>query len=129
MLAKAVESYLELRRAAGFALRCQGSLLRTFATFSNTKGKHNVCSETAIEWAGSVPSISQRARRLDEVIRFARYIRAEDPHHEIPPAVFGRQRRRPVPFIFSKDNIRRIVRRGRFRLLPDCLCFSLECDH
>ncbi len=110
MLAKAVESYLALRRAAGFALRCQGSLLGTFATFSDTKGKHYVCSEIAIEWAGSVPSIFQRARRLDEVIRFARYIRAEDPRHEIPPAVFGSEmRRRPVPFIFSKDDIRRIV--------------------
>src|SRR6266516_5120572 len=77
-LAKAVESYLALRRAAGYALRCQGSLLGTFATFSDTKGKHYVCSEIAIEWAGSVPSIFQRARRLDEVIRFSRYIRAED---------------------------------------------------
>ncbi len=110
MLTKAVESYLAVRRAAGFALRNQGSLLRTFATFSDTKGKHYVCAETAIEWAGSVPSVFQRARRLDEVIRFARYIRAEDQRHEIPPAVFGSEtRRRPVPFIFSKDNIRRIV--------------------
>src|SRR5438552_14749380 len=97
MLAKAVESYLALRRAAGFALRCQGSLLGTFDTFSDTKGKHYVCSEIAIEWAGSVPSIFQRARRLDEVIRCARYIRAEDPWHVIPRAVFGSElRRRPV---------------------------------
>jgi integrase/recombinase XerD len=110
MLAKTVDSYLALRRASGFNLRNQGSLLRTFATFSDAKGKHHVCSATAIEWAGSVSSVFQRARRLDEVIRFARYMHAEDPRHEIPPAVFGREtRRRPVPFIFSKDDIRRIV--------------------
>ena len=110
MLVNAVESYLAARRAAGFALRCQGSLLHTFATFSDAKGKHYVCPETAIEWAGSVPSVFQRARRLEEVIRFARYIRAEDQRHEIPPAVFGSEtRRRPVPFIFSRDDIRRIV--------------------
>ena len=110
MLANAVESYLAARRAAGFALRCQGSLLRTFAAFSDAKGKHYVCPEIAIEWAGSVPSVFQRTRRLDEVIRFARYIHAEDQRHEIPPAVFDSEtRRRPVPFIFSKDDIRRIV--------------------
>jgi integrase/recombinase XerD len=110
MLANAVKTYLAARRAAGFALRNQGSLLQTFATFSDAKGKHYVCPEIAIKWAGSVPSVFQRARRLDEVIRFARYIRVEDQRHEIPPAVFGREtRRRPVPFIFCKDDIRRIV--------------------
>ena len=110
MLAKTVDYYLALRRASGFSLKSQGSLLRTFATFSDAKGKHYVCSQTAIEWAGSVSSVVQRARRLDEVIRFARYMHAEDPRHEIPPAVFGCEtRRRPVPFIFSKDDIRSIV--------------------
>ena len=110
MLAKTVDTYLALRRASGFSLKNQGSLLRTFARFSDAKDKHYVCSETAIEWAGSVSSVFQRARRLDEVIRFARYMHAEDPRHEIPPAVFGWEtRRRPVPFIFSKDDIRSIV--------------------
>ena len=45
------------------------------------------------------------------MIRFARYIRAEDPHHEIPPAVFGSESRpRPVPYIFASDEIQRILR-------------------
>jgi integrase len=70
-----------------------------------------VDSETAIEWAGSAPSLCQRARRLGQVIRFARYIRAEDPHHELPPTVYGSETRpRPVPYIFSEDEIKRILR-------------------
>lgn len=110
MLTHAVESYIAVRRATGFAFRSEGSLLQSFAAFSDAAGKHYISSETAIEWAGSAPSLSQRARRLGQVIRFARYIRAEDPHHEMPPTVFGSESRpRPVPYIFSGEEIRRIL--------------------
>ena len=34
MLVDAVESYLAVRRATGFALKCTGSLLHSFAVFS-----------------------------------------------------------------------------------------------
>lgn len=106
MLIEAVESYLAVRRAAGFNLRSEGSLLQNFARFSDAKGCHYVSSQAAIEWAGLASSISRRARRLGQVIRLARYLRAEDPRHEIPAAVFGSEtRRRPVPFIFSKQDI------------------------
>ena len=110
MLTQAVESYVAMRRATGFAFRSEGSLLQSFAAFSEAAGKHYLCSETAIQWAGSAPLLTTRARRLGQVIRFARYIRAEDPHHEMPPTVFGSESRpRPVPYIFSSDEIQRIL--------------------
>jgi site-specific recombinase XerD len=110
MLTQAVESYIAVRRATGFAFRSEGSLLRSFAAFSDAAGKDYISSETAIEWAGSALSLSQRARRLGQVIRFARYIRAEDPHHEVPPTVFGSESRpRPVPYIFSREEIQSIL--------------------
>jgi integrase/recombinase XerD len=89
MLTQAVESYLAVRRAMGFALHSEGSLLQSLAEFSDAAGKGHVCTETAIEWAGSARSPTTRARRLGQVIRFARYIRAEDQRHEMPPTVFG----------------------------------------
>lgn len=110
MLTQSVEAYITLRRATGFAFRSEGSLLQSFAAFSDGRGKRYVSTETAIEWAGSAASLCQRARRLGQVIRFARYIRAEDPHHEIPPAVFGSESRpRPAPYIFSAEEIQRIL--------------------
>ena len=110
MLTQAVQSYLALRRAAGFELKSEGGLLRSFATFSDAAGKPYVCPETAVEWASLARSLSQRARRLGLVIRFARYLRAEDKRHELPPTVFGSERRRrPVPFIFSRDNLQRLI--------------------
>lgn len=111
MLSQSVESYLAVRRAVGFSLKSDGNLLKSFAAFSEALGIDHVRSETAIEWAGLSRSLSQRARRLGVVIRFARHVRAEDPGHELPPAVFGsRSRERPTPYIFSEGDVRRLVR-------------------
>lgn len=110
MLVQTVGLYLSVRRACGFKLKCQGNLLKSFALYSDTRGKHHVCSETAIDWAGLASSVHQRAHRLGQVIRFARFVRAEDSSHELPPPVFGPENRlRPTPYIFSQDNIKRLV--------------------
>jgi len=110
MLAHAVESYLALRRACGFELEPIARRLRSFAAFSDARSKSYVCSEAALEWAGLARSVTQRARRLGDVIRFARSVRAEDPRHELPPAVFGRENRsRHAPYIFSRHDIERLV--------------------
>jgi integrase/recombinase XerD len=111
MLTQIVESYLAIRRACGFKFKSGGKLLRSFAVFSDARDKHHVCSEIAIEWAGLGKSVNTCARRLGHVIRFARYVRAEDQSHELPPAVFGSEKRqRPTPYIFSPDNIQRLVK-------------------
>ena len=110
MLAQAVELYLTVRRACGFKFKSQGNLLRSFAAFSDAREKGHVCQETAIEWAGLARSVHRRARRLGDVIRFAKYVRAEDAAHEVPHAVFGSERRtRPIPYIFFPDDIQRLV--------------------
>jgi integrase len=111
MLARAVQSYLSVRRAAGFRLRDVELHLRSFAAYSNAKGQRYVNSQTAIEWARQVPSVDSRARRLADVVRFARYMQAEDWRHEMPPAVFGPERRpRPTPYILSEEQIWQIIR-------------------
>jgi integrase/recombinase XerD len=110
MLTQAVQAYLALRRACGFKLRSQGYLLRSFAAFSDARDQPHVCAATAIEWAGLAPSIIHRAHRLAAVIRFTRHMRAEDPSHELPPAVYGSAGPvRPVPYVLSREDVRRIV--------------------
>jgi integrase/recombinase XerD len=110
MLAEAVASYVAIRRVGGFAFRSEGRLLANFAAFSERRAESHVRASVAVEWAGLARSLSQRARRLGIVIRFARYIRTEDTRHEIPPAVFGTEKRaRPVPYILSQDQIRQLV--------------------
>ena len=110
MLTRAVETYLAVRRAAGFALRCEGSLLKGFAAFSEARKQHYVSTGMAIEWAGLARSVSQRAQRLWIIIRFARYLRSEDPRHEVPPAVFGAEKPyRSTPYILTGEQIRQLI--------------------
>jgi integrase len=111
MLTRAVETYLAVRRAAGFELRCEGRLLKSFAAFSEARKQRYVSTDTAIEWAGLTQSMSQRARRLGIIIRFARYLRTEDERHEVPPAVFGAERPpRRTPYILTAEQIRQLIK-------------------
>lgn len=110
MLARAVQSYLSLRRATGFSLIKAGRHLKCFAAYSDAKGQRYVNSQIAIEWARQARSVYARARRLGSVARFARFMQAEDPHHETPPAVFGSERQpRVPPYILSDKQIGQIV--------------------
>lgn len=110
MLSAAVTTYLAVRRAAGFALRNPGFQLKSFAAFAEARGHGIVRAAVAIEWAGFAHSLLQRARRLGTVIRFARYLHAEDPRHEVPPAIFGtEQARRPTPYILTAAEIQRLI--------------------
>lgn len=111
MLVRAVQSYLSVRRSAGFNLKCVEFHLRSFAAYSDAKGQRYVNSQTAIEWARQVPSKCSRAQRLADVARFVRYLQAENARHEIPPAVFGPERQpRLAPYIPSEEQIREIIR-------------------
>jgi integrase len=110
MLTQAVESYVAIRRAAGFAFKSAGSLLKTFAAFSEARGESYIRAPIAIEWAALAQSIHTRARRLGVVIRCSRYLRAEDDRHEVPPALFGAENRpRPVPYILTPDEIGKLI--------------------
>jgi integrase/recombinase XerD len=125
MIDRIVESYLQIRRSTGFGLKLVEPLLRSFAQFARQRREACIVAKTAIEWARQTTSPHERDRRLKTVIRFARYARAENERHEIPPdGVFGKQRqRRHVPFIFSENETARlmdIASRHRLRntLLP-----------
>jgi integrase/recombinase XerD len=111
MLARAVESYLSVRRTSGFQLKDPALHLKSFAAYSDQLSQHYVNSKTAIDWAGKASTVNQRARRLADVVRLARFLRAEDMRHEIPRAVFGSEKRqRPTPYILSNEQIREIIR-------------------
>ncbi len=118
MLMKAVESYLAVRRAAGYKLEGVGMMLRQFARFAMDKGECFIRSETAIEWAGTGPSPRRRARRLQVIVHLASYLRAEDPRHEIPPgSVFVCKHPKPIPFIYKQAEVVRLVHQAT-RLEP-----------
>ena len=107
MLTQTVETYLSVRRAAGFKLTNLEGYLRDFARFADEQGDEYIVAQTAINWAAQTDSPEQCHLRLQMVIQLARFCRAENPRHEVPPAgVFPRRHHRPMPYIFSPQELR-----------------------
>jgi integrase/recombinase XerD len=115
---KAIEAYLALRRATGFAMLNAEFLLRSFAAFAAERGQTHVHAQTAIDWAARGPSVAQRDARLKAVCRFARHVRVEDARHELPPVNhFGARKTRRSPHIYSAAEIDRLIK-AALRLRP-----------
>src|SRR5260370_25165543 len=107
---KAIEAYLALRRATGFAMLNAEYLLASFAAFANERGQTHVHVQTAIDWATRGPSVAQRDARLKTVCRFVRHVRVEDARHELPPINhFGARKTRRSPHIYSAAEIDRLI--------------------
>ena len=107
---RAVENYLAARHAAGFELKNQSYLVRSFARFAAARGEKHIHTATAIDWASRTVSVAQRDARLKAVCRFSRYLRAEDRRHELPPSRhFGYRKTRPLPHIYSREEIHRLM--------------------
>lgn len=107
-----VEDYLRLRRALGFKLEREGQWLHQLATFLRATGEAKLTSAAALAWAGQpAPQLSNRpAARLGVVRRFAIWLNTIDPATEVPPpGVFPRRRGRPTPYLWSPDEIARLL--------------------
>jgi integrase/recombinase XerD len=118
MLTQLVDSYLEIRRSTGFGMGVHQYLLHSFASFAAQRGETHIRTRTAIEWASQAPSEGQRANRLGMLRVFARFARAEDARHEVPPErVFLARRVHYRPFILTPDQLHELLVRAS-KLLP-----------
>lgn len=116
MLMPDIERYLELRRALGYKLETTEFLLRDLARFARGRGDTHVVSHTATEWAAQTTTARQSHRRLTVIIGLARFLRAEDPRHQIPPRPLCRpQPPRPLPYILTAEEIQLLVQAARAR--------------
>jgi len=116
MLSASVDSYLAARRAIGYQLRDTEDILRDFVAFASAKADTHICSRTVLEWIQSRNNSPLRNHvRLQNVVRLARYLHAEDDRHEIPPQDASPRytnQRRP-PFLFSPGDVNLLVREAR----------------
>jgi integrase len=107
---QAVDKYLAVRRAAGFKLKTTERYLRYFVGFACTRGDTHVRGTSAIDWAAQADTEVERHRRYQCVLQFARFIHVEEPRHEIPPEhVFCGYRPRPTPYLFTDDELQRLI--------------------
>jgi integrase len=111
-LAEALDEYLRLRRALGFALRHAARELPKFIGFLEREGAEFVTTELALQWAQEDPTASSvtQSDRLGMVRRFSAWRAAVDPRTEVPFAgLLPRRYQRPAPYIYSDEEVVRIV--------------------
>ena len=110
-LRKALEDYLEVRRALGYKLKDEEGMLRRFIEHLESIGDTTVTAEVAHAWAtikaGSKPT--QWAKRLAPVRMFATYLKTIDPATEIPPQLIGRVTR-ATPYLYSDADIAALLK-------------------
>jgi integrase/recombinase XerD len=106
-----VEAYLALRRATGYSMRGADLILRSFGRFAEARHERYVRVGTVHDWARRARSPERREALVRKVAAFARHLHVEDPRHEIPAyRLFASDPfRRPVPFIFSGEQIVALV--------------------
>lgn len=111
-----VEDYLRLRRALGYKLERHATLLPQLVAYLEAAGAATVTSELAVAWA----RLPERARpnywaaRLAIARGFARYLATIDPVTEVPPpGVFPARRHRPTPYLWSPEEIDRLLEGAR----------------
>lgn len=114
MLVAAVTRYIMLRRRLGYGMLQTNRLLLAFAEFASGRGQTHILTATAIAWATAASTPGTRYVRLQAVERFARFLHAEDPKNEIPPSgLFPPPSGRLTPYIYSTDELQRIVGASR----------------
>lgn len=107
-----VDEYLRLRRALGYELERAGDLLPKLVAYLEAAGSATLTSELAISWA-RLPGNARPnhwAARLSVARGFARYLQTIDPATEVPPpALFPSRRHRPAPYLWSPEDIGRLL--------------------
>jgi len=111
-----VEDYLRLRRALGYKLERAGHLLPKLVAYLDAAGSPRLTTELAVSWA-RLPAHTRPnhwAARLAVARGFARYLRTIEPATEVPPAgVFPSRRHRPAPYLWSPQDICRLLDAAR----------------
>jgi len=117
MLNNEVERYVALRRALGSKLQGLARSLHLYARFAAERGDTLIRTATAEAWAALGTSSHARYLRLRQVARFARFVHADDPAHEVPSLLLRRSPYlRPLPYIYTPDEIGRLLAAtGRLR--------------
>jgi integrase len=111
-----VDEYLRLRRALGFKLKEDERLLGQLVSYVEAAGATTVTSELAIRWARLPVGVHSNrwAKRLRVARGFAGYLQTIDPRAEIPPPdVFPVRRQRATPYLFSQQDVCRLLAEAR----------------
>ena len=115
-LSEHIQNYLRLRRALGFKLAGEETLLREFVAFADAAGERTVTTKFALEWARRPANASHNylSRRLRAVRGFARYLHSLDPACEVPPLeLLPASKYRPAPYLYRDQEVLALMASAR----------------
>lgn len=111
-LSTELDRYLVIRRGLGYDLGTTERILRGFVAFAERQGVTHVGTDLFWQWRNTFGRANRQtwAGRLRIVRLFAQWLNGLDPGHEVPPRGLIPDRYcRARPYIYSEDEIRRIV--------------------
>jgi integrase len=111
-LSEELDRYLTVRRGLGYDLGTTERILRKFTAFAQQEGADLMSTDLFRRWQEAFGRANRHtwSARLGMVRLFAQWLHCIDPRHElIPHALIPGRYRRTQPFIYSDEEIRRIV--------------------
>ena len=111
-LSQELDRYLSIRRSLGFKLFPEERILRKFISFAEKENAEHISTALFLQWQGAFGKANKQtwAHRLGVVRLFAQWLHSMDAKHEVPPqSLIPSRVRRSHPYIYSEDDIRRIV--------------------
>ena len=104
--------YLSIRRSLGYDLGTAERILRRFTEFAEQEGADLISTNLFLKWQEAFGHANRQtwSNRLGIVRLFAQWLHGIDPRHEvIPHTLIPGRYRRARPYIYSDEEIRRIV--------------------
>lgn len=125
LITRQVEDYIAYKKGLGYQIKVESDELRRFAAYTQSIGHEgSLTVDLAFQWALLKPEYSRwyRARRMETVRTFAKYICVFDPDAQmLPKGMFGKCHGRTTPYIFSKEEICTLMSEATKLYSPDGL--------
>lgn len=107
-----LDRYLSVRRGLGYDLRTTERILRRFIAFAEGRNADHITTDLFLRWLDAVGHAQQQTKAgyLRAVRPFATWLHGINPDHEVlPRSLIPGRLHRSRPYIYSEDDIRRIV--------------------
>ena len=102
--------YITMRRGLGHKFECQERRLTDFVTYMEGCGATVITYQLALKWATQPPDRhASWALRLCDVRGFARHLVNIEPRTEVPPVKALPALRRAKPYLYTDDEIQRLL--------------------
>jgi integrase/recombinase XerD len=115
-LREMLKDYVAMRRSLGFKMSVEEARLPKFVSFMENNKASCITTRLTTKWAYQASGRCGPTNRLQRVRGFARYVAAFNPKTEVlPPGLFSTRYIRPRPYLYSDEDVRRLMQAARTR--------------